>query len=393
MPKRRTRGDGGLYQRHDHPSCPPRDDNGDRPEHRCRGRWVATVNVKIEGKPKARKYIYGRTQADAKRQLALALRQKEEGSLVLNNETVATWLMHWLKIAARTLKPQTLRGYQSKVETLIIPHLGDIKLRRLTPEMIEDWHDTLKVRGSRTRGPLSDASVKHAHVILSKALSVAVERKRLAYNPVDRAAKPRVVAREERDALTVEQAAKILDGANARWWLAVFYGMRQGEALGLRWRDIDFDAGTLSVRQTLQMDGNKPTFGPPKTKRSRRTIPLLPPVALALKLHQPAGIDPDALVFSDNGQPRMPWTDNRDWHRHLAAAHVPDVPLHAARNTAASVLEAAGVPDRLVMQILGHSQVKQTHDYTRAELARVRQALQDGLDVLAIEAAPGEVVG
>jgi len=93
--------------------------------------------------------------------------------------------------------------------------------------------------------------------------------------------------------------------------LALLCGLRQGEALALRWRDIDQDAGTLTIDRAVTVIRGEVTYGLPKSTRSRRTIPLLGPVALALRLNEPAGADPDGLVFTTaDGGPVMPWTDN-----------------------------------------------------------------------------------
>jgi integrase len=90
-------------------------------------------------------------------------------------------------------------------------------------------------------------------------------------------------------------------------------------------------------------------------------------------------------VFTHDGGPVKPWVDSKAWHTFLAEAGLPSVALHSARNTAADVLEAAGVSDRLVAQILGHSSVRTTHRYTRAELEQMAAAFTSGAGVLALE--------
>ena len=386
MGKRRTRGDGGLYQRHDHASCPPLVD-GVRAEHRCQGRWVGNIEIWVDGR-KVRKSVYAPTQKAARIKLARLNEAKRTGTVVASSMTVEKWLDYWLThIAARDVRPQTLAGYQSKVETLMVPYLGKHRLTSLRPEHLRAWHDDLRRGGSRHGGPLAEASVRQAHLILRKALRDAVYDGKLVVNPADRV-KPPKTATTQREAFTVDQAAAILTkaGPDARWWLAVFYGLRQGEVLGLRWCDVDFTASTIRIEQTLQIGVDRTVlFGPPKTARSRRTMPMLDPITARLLLHQPAGVSPTSLVFNAGGQPIKPWNDSRAWHQLLDDAGVPHLPLHSARHTAASVLEAAGVPDRLIMQILGHSQVQTTHGYTHAELGRQADALTSALEVLAIE--------
>lgn len=389
MTKRRTKGDGGLTQRHDHPTCPAPVD-GTRPEHRCRGRWQGTIDVWIAGKKK-RKYIYGATQAEVRRKLTVALREKETGTLVVESMTVAAWLDYWLdNIAARTLRPQTLAGYRSKVETYIKPAIGKQRLSALRPEHIRAMHDAMRAEGK------AEATLRQTHAILKRALKIAVQEGKLGVNPADRMESP-TTETAEREQFTVDQARQVLAAAddNPRWWLAVLYGMRQGEVLGLTWRHVDLDAGLLRVEQSLQkIDGETWGFGRPKSKASRRTIPLHPAVVARLRLHRiaasehPGGADPDALVFPARPDqptaPRMPWTDYRDWRALLGLADAPQIALHAARNSAASLMEAAGVSDRLVAQILGHAQVSMTHGYQSADLGRMRGALDEAWGLVAL---------
>lgn len=391
MSKRRTRGDGGLYQRHDHPTCPPLI-NGDRAEHRCQGRWVGTIDVKVDGK-KRRKYVYGRTQREARVRLAAALREKDQGTLVVASMSVEQWLTYWLdNIAVRKIRPQTLRGYRSKVNQYLVPNLGKHRLTALRPEHIREMHDTMRNAG------LAEASVRQAHAILKRALTVAVHEGKLGTNPADRMESPSTQT-NKREQLTVAQALRVLKAADddLRWWLALFYGMRQGEVLGLRWCDVDMDGLVIWIEQTLQTDTDgKLIFGPPKSASSRRPIPILPWIEVRLKLARHAAGNPSPnspeLIFSQaGGKPIQPKADWQAWRELLdratapPLAPIPMIALHAARNTAASVMEAAGIPDRLVAQILGHSTVLMTHGYQAADVARMRQALSDVGTYLALE--------
>lgn len=398
MTKRRTRGDGGLYQRHDHPTCPPRaqvgvDEDGkplwERPEHKCRGRWVGNIEVYVNGK-RRRKSVYGSTQRKARVNLAAALRDRDKGTLVIASMTTGDWLDHWLNdIAATELRPQTIRGYQSKVDVYLKPALGRIRLTDLQPEHVRQMHAFMRNKG------LAEASVRQAHVILARALKIAVREGKLGSSPTDRMDPPSTDV-NKRTPLTLPQARAVLRAAgdDARWWLALFYGMRQGEVLGLRWSDIDLERRVLRISQSLQKDvDDKLIFGPPKSKSSRRAIPLLPQVEVRLRIMwlnegQPSD---DRLVFHNKGRPVQPKLDWRRWRELLdlasvpPLAQIPQVPLHTARNTAASLLEEAGVPDRLVAQILGHGQVQITHGYQVAEVERMAAALTSLAGLLELE--------
>jgi integrase len=381
MPKRRTRGDGGLTQRHDHPTCPPAV-NGERPEHRCQGRWQGTLRVIEAGNTKT-KYVYGRTQKETKRKLDEARAQKAAGTLVVTTLTVDKWLDKWLERQERRLKPSSMTSYGRKCRLYVRPYLGRHRLTALHPDHIDAMYDAMRAKG------LAEGTIRTTHIILKKALSDAVKRGILGSNPVDRLDAPgTTTARRER--LAVVEVRRVLDYTDhARWWLALFYGMRQGECLGLRWCDVDWANKTLRVQQTLQNDGS--TFGKPKSEASDRIVPMVPVIEARMRLHWIESGSPTVARPCDGitGRcehgpvfaPIHPRTDNRHWHQLLVDAArpphapIPDVSLHAARNSASDVMEAAGIPDRLVAQILGHAQVQTTHGYQHAEVERMRDAL------------------
>lgn len=388
MAKRRSKGDGGLFQRHDHPTCPPlevvgyRDDGRpikERPDHTCKGRWSGTIEI-VDSNGRQRKTVYGRTKAEAKAKLGKAARDKDAGTLVIRSTTVEKWFTYWLdNIAAPDCKPQTMRGYRSKVNRYIIPRLGRVRLTELRPDHIRTLLDWM-----REDQELSDRSARHVHAILRNALGAARREGQMSHDPVDAVKAPKNT-KQGRPALTVEQGWRVLRAAgdDPRWWLALYYGMRQGEVLGLRWQDVDLERKVLHITQTLQLDENYAvTFGAPKSEASQRTIPLVPLIEARLRLHWiNSGQPSEGLLFTDAGQPIRPAKDWQRWRDLIARATVPPwaplptVALHSARNTAADIMEESGIQDRLVAQIYGHTHVHITHGYQNAEVARVREAL------------------
>lgn len=377
MAKRRTKGDGDLIQRHDHPTCPPLID-GQRAAHRCQGRWVGTIDAPdpVTGR-KRRKYLYGRTQKEVARKLKEAIRARDAGTLVMSTTTVSSWMVEWLARQERVLKPQTMRSYREKSRNYIEADLGHRRLTDLRAGHIEAMYDRMRDAGR------AEATVRQVHAILRAALKDAVRKDKLAVSPMEKVDAPGT-QKNKREQFSVEQAAQVLRAAgdDARWWLALFYGMRQGEVLGLDWQWVDLDAHAIKIENTLQTGSDGTLFlGPPKTAKSRRWLPLVPQMEARLRLlweqqDRPA----DGLVFHVDGRPIQPKRDWQNWRDLIDRATAPPlaplpyIALHAARNSAASLLEAAGVPDRLVMQILGQSQVQTTHGYQTADLERMRQA-------------------
>jgi integrase len=369
---RRGKGSGGLIQRHDHPTCPPLVD-GERPDHRCKGRWVGTFDVEIDGK-KRRKYVYADSQKAARIKLATALRQKQDGTLLIGTTTVEQWMTRWLERKARppkALKPQTLRSYRSKSNTYIVPALGRRRLSELRPTHVDEFYDSLRDRG------LAEATIRQTHAILSKALNDAKRKGLLIVNPVD-LADPPGTEKAKRRQLTLAQAHAALDAAgdDPRWWLALFCGMRQGEVLGLRWEDINFTTDVLTIAQTLQTDEDGSLiFGEPKSGAGARSWPMPPKVAARLRrLWEPARPTTGLVFARADGSPIRPRDDWQAWRDFLDASDLPGVALHAARNSASSVMEAARIPDRLAAQILGHATVQMTHSYQEADHDRIAAA-------------------
>lgn len=387
MAERRGKGDGSIAQRHDHPSCPPIID-GQRADHRCRGRWVATLNLGWTGAPpnrkRRRKVMYAQTRKEAKIKLATAQRERDQHVLVVAAPTVETWVRYWLDVicAERNvghgqigLKVNTMKSHRSKAENYIIPHLGHHRLDRLAPEHVRGMYAAMREKG------LSEATLRQAHAILRRCLDVALREGKVGRN-VAALIDPPATTRNRREGLTLADARRVLAAAGLRWHVALYMGLRQGEALALRWSDVDLERGILYVRRTLV---RKPrvglVFDTPKSQASARPVPIPPIVGAHFKLAALDGTDPDGLVFHRDGQPIDHRADWQSWRDVLDLAStppwapVPQVALHAARNTTAALLEASGVPDRMAAQILGQSTVEVTHGYQHQDIELLRGAM------------------
>ena len=155
---------------------------------------------------------------------------------------------------------------------------------KLTPTMVR------KVLAQKTDDGLSATSVRHVHSLIRNALADA-EREELVYRNVARAVRPPALNRQERRAMTIEEGRRLVDALRghrleALSVCALTLGLRRGELLGLRWSDVDFEGGTLTVRQTvLRVDGQL-RFNRPKTDRSLRTVPVPGPTLERLRRHR-----------------------------------------------------------------------------------------------------------
>lgn len=382
MTKKRSDGDGSVYCRHK-PDCP--DKGSERP--RCKCPWQAAYVIGWNGNKAIRKKVSGPTKSAATAKLRDLREQHGANDLPAAGKplTVEQWMNHWYRrILPRTAKPYTIAGYNAKVNQYIIPLLGQVRLDKLTPEHIEDAWDRLLEEGNPTKTdptPLSQNTIHQAHRILSRALKVAVQRKKIRFNP----AAPETMqtpAKEDQpiDPPTEEEVDKILAAARgtwnaARWNVALAVGLRQGEALGLRWEDVNLDTGEIHIRQTLmRVTGKGIVFGTPKSKASRRSFQLPESLHRRLKEHR---IEQNArrlelgshwtdsgLVFTlEDGRPLDPSVDAGRWRRLLKTADVKHYRLHDARHAAGTMMVSQGVDIRTAMAILGHSQISVTMRY------------------------------
>jgi integrase len=311
---------------------------------------------------------------------------------------------HLEHIAARYRALEEARP-RSAVKTLVAEHGR--------PEStIRSW-----VRRCRTLGLLDEASappatevrglspkaVHNVHLALVKALNDAVEDGLLRTNPAARAHRLGTGAGPEMSTWSAGELRRFLelthgDRHGAMWRLAAQTGMRRGEVLGLRWRDVDLERGRLSVRQQLVRNGDAIGFGPPKTTAGRRMITLDPGTVASMLSHRAAQRearqhwgaqhqDQDLAFCRPDGEPHDPDVITHQFESAIANAGVPRIRLHDLRHTHATLLLQANVHPKVVQERLGHSSIKVTIDrYSHVipnmqdEAAARIGALVDGLE-------------
>ncbi len=360
-----------------------------------------TVGVRDDGRPD-RRHVMG-TRADVTRKVRALEKQRDAGSVRKAGRTwtVEQWLTHWVEhIAAPFVRENTIAGYRVAVNVHLVPGLGKHRLDRLEPEHLEKLYVRMMKAGS------APATAHQAHRTLRAALNEAVRRGHLNGNPASLAKAPRL-PESDVEPYSIDEIRLLLKSAmegrnGARWAVALALGLRQGEALGLRWDDVDLDAGTLFVRRgrlrprwehgcdgtcgrrfgghcpkrTALRDETSET----KSRAGRRRIGLPDQLVELLRTHR-AEQDREriaaAQLWTDGGwvfatptgRPLNPRTDWTDWKKLLARAGVRDGRLHDARHTAATVLLLLGVPERAVMGVMGWSNTAMAARYQHVTAA------------------------
>lgn len=389
MSTRRGRGEGSIYQRHDHESCPPLID-GDRESHRCRGRWVATVDYGVRAGKRDRRVIYGQTKSDVQARLKDEVR-KAPRSRPSDMPTVSSWLDEWLRDYKPKLKKQTRASHSSKINTYLKPLIGAKRLDRLTTLDVERIEARLTMPcpqpapdGKCIHQPhhgLSVSTARQTFVILNDALNDALKAKKVSENPAKLADAPATFQNQLPHLATpladmaIEVAARRGVRDEARALCALEQGQRQGEVLGMPWGLVDLDNGAVTVARTLEQTG---TYGTPKSEAGKRTTPLTTRTWAALrKLHAELVATGTPPGPTDRVFPSSPDSDRDWWRSLLKEAGIPYVQLKTARQSAARRLEEDGVAERVAAQFLGHSNVSMTYRYQRgAGIEEMRKALE-----------------
>ena len=384
--KRRPQGDGGITLRSD-------------------GRWQAQIDLGIVDGKRVRKFVYGKTRKAVADKLRDALARKAKGALVTGpRQTFGQFLDRWLTdIVTPKCRPKTIDSYGALIRLHIKPALGHVALSKLAARDLQTFY--AQKRAAR----LSDRTIVYLHAVVRASLKHAERSGEIGYSPANRVAAP-TSTRPDIKPFTIDEAGRLLsvaatDRLAALWTLALHTGLRQGELLGLRWVDVDLERGTLVVLQTTQVIAGKIVFGAPKSKGSRRTVPIAESALAALKAWRarqleerlkagPLWTDSGPVFTSHAGTPLFARNVSRRWHELLSAAKIDPRGMHAARHTTATLLMAAGEHPKVVQELLGHATIALTLDtYSHVMEGQREQATAKLSALLSPQVAVSEASG
>jgi len=357
------------------------------------------VNLGRRDGQRRRKTVYGRTRREVQEKVVAALRDQQLGVLPSTGTgTVAQFLATWLENSAKPrLRPSTYRSYSDLIHLHLIPSLGHLRLDRLGPAQVQAMLNAKLASG------LSPRRVEFLRAVLRTSLNQAIKWEMLTKNAAALADSPRVTRRPVQ-VLSPAEAQRLLDAARddrfeAVYAVALSLGLRQGEALGLRWQDIDLTEQRLTVVHALQRVDGKLTLVEPKTARSRRSIKVPAVIADILAKHRKRQFEDrlragarwqhSDLVFTTTiGTPLEGTTVTHRFPHLLAAAGLPRIRFHDLRHSCASLLLAQGVSPRVVMETLGHSQISLTMNTYSHVIPAVQAEAANAMDRILTRHAP-----
>ena len=383
MAKKRANGEGSIRKRKD-------------------GRWEGRYTAGHD--PNTGKTIYknvlGKTQGEVKEKLKRAIEDSAKLDMSkVGQYTVGQWVDVWFenyaKIKVRPSSHQTYRGY---IENHIKPNIGSIPLNKLTSLELQKFYKKLlgngrveRIESKKQPKGLSAKTVRNINQIISSALNLAIEQKLLLTNPADACALPKLEHREMKT-LPVEQLTSFLREAKESGVFEMYYielatGLRRGELLGLKWRDIDLEHGSLRVqRQIARIDGEI-VEAPLKTKNAYRTLPLSADAIDVLKAQRKKCGNSQYVFPSPTGGPISPDSVLHMLHRVLKRAGLPKVRFHDLRHTFATLALQNGVDIKTVSGMLGHFSAGFTLDtYAHVTTAAQKEAANTMGGVLRVAA-------
>ncbi|MFI7018693.1 tyrosine-type recombinase/integrase [Streptomyces sp. NPDC050164] len=345
------------------------------------GRFQCAVYVLQPDGTRARKFAYGKTWAECDAKRRELLDKVDQGVPVpTKSAKLSDWLPYWLdNVIKPRRKLSTFDKYEAHVRLYLVPLLGAKRLESLG---VADVRRFLV----RLEKETTAATAKESHRVLRSALSSACREELIARNVAKLVEPPRTDKPELHPETLDFLAASRKDPLYAAFVLAIAMGLRRGEIVGLRWSDLDLDNRVLYVRHQVQRRRGVLYDDDPKSRR-RRAVPL-PALCIApLRWHRLRQADArakagerwqesDYVFATRTGRPVEPRNLYRSFTRVAVSAGLRVIRLHDARHGTATLLTAAGVAPRVVMEILGHSQISITMDvYTHVVQDTQREAM------------------
>ncbi len=393
----------------------PRNANGEGTIYQCLSKtskhykkWIGQVTIGINpntGNP-IRKSVYGKSRPEVKEKMRDIQAELGKGIDLQAHYLFSEWITGWMEDYKKMdLRLSTWENYQINIKTHIIPALGHIYLRDIKPGDIQRLYNKMR------KDKKAPATIRKCHQIIQSCLNQAEKNKIISWNPAKSTTLPKLDQKEVR-ALTLEEMDRFLGHLeNDRWGTAFLCllgtGLREGELLGLRWKDVNLEEGTIKVVQGLVRTKAEGLYmDEPKTEKSKRVIPLPKPLIEAMKKYKPyhavieikAGDKYDKttnLIFcTKHGKPIIPRNFMRAFYAVKKKAEIPkEVNLHALRHTYATRLLEQGEDIKVVQELLGHANIKTTGNIYAHVSIKLKKKAINRLDRILSPGPKGNAVG
>jgi integrase len=360
------------------------------------GKWLVRASAGRNGLGKRlypSKVVHGTRQEAQKALTALTAHHDQGLSVEPGRRRVSAWLESWLETSAKgRVSAKTFRDYSKLLRIFVFPVLGSKRLEALAPKDIRALYQAMANRGlGRT--------TQYTAAVLRQALQAAVDDRHLTWNPAANIRLPKLVE-PERTVLTADQAKTFLQTATsdplcALWEVLLATGLRPGEALALKWADVDLQRGWLHVQRALveNTDGSF-YLGETKTKASRRTVTLPPRTVSALEGHRLSQLErvlaegerydrAEDLIFGNRqGKPLDLSKVRTGFKALLKRAGLPPIKLYSLRHTCATLLLEMGEDLKAVSERLGHTTIVMTANTYAQVTPRMQQRAAEKLEAL-----------
>jgi len=386
---------------------------------RSKGSWEVCIDTGRDpatGKRQRHFESVKGTKKAAQQRMHELLHTLEQGAYIRPSRlTVTQFLGEWLRdYVELNCSPRTKASYEMITRCHLIPELGSISLSQLEPRHLQAFYRRQRERGRVDgKGQLSPQTVRYCHSLLAEALGYAVKMGLLSRNVAQATEAPRA-DHKVMPTLAPEDVPRFLEVAQESPYYIFFYlllhtGLRRGEALALRWKNVDLGLASLgvsaylSVTETAYKLGGTCIIKEPKTSHSRRRIALSPSLGLVLRQHRSAQevqrallgkplIDEDFVFAHPDGTPLDPSTVSHTFNKIIRKAGLPHIRLHDLRHTHASLLLQAGVHPKIVQERLGHSSIRVTLDTYSHVIGGLQEVAAQRFDDL-LAATSAENVG
>lgn len=335
-----------------------------------------------------------RTKRDAEAEEREALNRRDRGTaLDPDRTTIAALLDDWLRSKAPDVTPQTAAGYEITIRVHLKPALGGVLVSKLTPARVQAQYN-----GWREAG-MSERTMLDCHLRLSQALDMAVRFRMIPVNPCTLVTPPKK-GRARPAVWNTTESMTFMTHAEAAplaplWHLLLLEGMRRGEALGLRWQDVDLTRGTAHIVQSVRAGiakGEAVIQPRTKTRAGARTVKLTARTVAGLKAHRtaqnarrlasPVWIDHDLILCTSKGTPVNPGNVRKHFDALVMAARLPRITPHGLRHTHATMLLRQNVPAKIVSERLGHASIGVTLDTYSHVLPDMQDTAAHAMDTL-----------